>query len=286
MSYTIVSATDPVQPRFLRLLSTLGVAMIAKGEEPTALTPQILWGDGVPAVAAPNGSIAIRRDGTNAAEVFYFRQGAAWVAGELDSGSGAIADAGGYYTTDTIDAAFDALALQIAGDDDATKAFTDANVLTNNDPLYTALDKLDQEHGNGRRLLRAFVTIPGGNGAGNVGDLSSTPVEIVAAPGAGFCLDPVSTHIWLDFEAAAYDVACDLDVNLGAGGPSVFTQVASAGFIDAVADAHQAQSPEVPRPLLDNTALFLEGSADPFGAAGDSPIKIEVLYRVRVFEPA
>jgi|FLOH01.1.fsa_nt_gi hypothetical protein len=60
----------------------------------------------------------------------------------------AIADGGGYYTTDTINGAFDALALQVGGLTDATFTFAEANVLANDDALYAALDKLDLKWGD------------------------------------------------------------------------------------------------------------------------------------------
>lgn len=165
MSYDLIASPADVQPRFRRIVSALSIAMLtASTDDPSATTPLILWGSGVPAVAAPNGSVAFRQDGANASEVIYFRQGAAWVAAELDTGSGAIADAGGYYTTDTIDAAFDALALQLGGDTDATMAFTEKNIVADDDAVYAAIDALDVSAG------------------GDVGDEGTIPTALLLLP--------------------------------------------------------------------------------------------------------
>ena len=63
-------------------------------------------------------------------------------------GSDAITDTNAYYTTDTVDGGFDALGVQIGGDTDATFNFTEANVLTDDDALYAALEKLDLSWGD------------------------------------------------------------------------------------------------------------------------------------------
>lgn len=65
-----------------------------------------------------------------------------WTAATT-GGSDTITDAGGYYGTDTIDGAFDALAAQIGGATDMTFNFAAPFVLADNDPIYAALEKLD-----------------------------------------------------------------------------------------------------------------------------------------------
>jgi len=65
----------------------------------------------------------------------------------VSAGADTIGDTPGYYTTDTVDAAFDALGIQIGGDDDATFGFSEQNFVTDDDALYAALDKLDVQAG-------------------------------------------------------------------------------------------------------------------------------------------
>ena len=64
------------------------------------------------------------------------------------AGSGAIADTNAYYTTDTVDGAFDALGLQIGGDTDATYTFSNQYVVANDGPVYSNLNLIDIALGN------------------------------------------------------------------------------------------------------------------------------------------
>ena len=59
-----------------------------------------------------------------------------------------ISDGSGYYTGNEVEAALDELEAQIGGNTSTTFDFTEANVLTDNDPVYTALDKLDLRWGD------------------------------------------------------------------------------------------------------------------------------------------
>lgn len=59
------------------------------------------------------------------------------------AGSDSISDANAYYPTDTVDAAFDELGVQIGGDDVGRFTFTQQNVCADDDPVYAALDKID-----------------------------------------------------------------------------------------------------------------------------------------------
>jgi len=61
-------------------------------------------------------------------------------------GSDAITDAGGYFATDTVDGAFDALSVQIGGLTDTTYTFGTNEVLDNDEFIYPALGKLDARH--------------------------------------------------------------------------------------------------------------------------------------------
>jgi len=53
-----------------------------------------------------------------------------------------------YFTTDTVEDAIKELATQIGGTSSTVAAFTEDNVLADNDPIYSALDKLDMKWGD------------------------------------------------------------------------------------------------------------------------------------------
>ena len=143
---------------------------------------------------------------------------------------------------------------------------------------------------------RALVTIPGGNGAGSVGQLFAAPVQLVAAPGANLFIELISAHVFYDFAAAAYDgVAAGEDLVISytnAAGVEV-ARMETTGVLDAVADEHRllyAQTPALGTATtiepVENAALvahILVGS--PWAAAGDSPLIIEVYYRLRDLAP-
>lgn len=112
---------------------------------------EIITGTGAPSGGYGRDSSAsliyIRQDPASVNTLVYLSPdgGSNWTA--MSSASvGAIADTGTYYTTDTIDGAFDALGAQIGGDTDATFNFTNGtgSLLTDDDAVYAALDKLDQ----------------------------------------------------------------------------------------------------------------------------------------------
>lgn len=136
-------------------------------------------------------------------------------------------------------------------------------------------------------LQSATGTIPAGNGAGNVGDLNSTPVTLVAAPGASSYIHVVSVHWFLDYVSAAYDgtKTGNLMVKYTDGsGDELTGQVAETGFMDQTADVHAAVHGVAYVPLA-NAPVVAHASNDWYSAAGDSPVKYEVIYRVLPIDP-
>jgi hypothetical protein len=85
VAYQTISSASDVQPRFRRIASALGIALVpsASAVVDPATTPLLMWGTGVPSESVPNGSVALRLDGSSPSEVIYFRQGGAWVAAGL-----------------------------------------------------------------------------------------------------------------------------------------------------------------------------------------------------------
>lgn len=120
--------------------------------------------------------------------------------------------------------------------------------------------------------------------------LNATPVELVAAPAAGKYIEVIGVHWFLDFGTAAYDGAAageDLAVKYtDASGAQVCDFVDHSGFGDATADAHSVCRPiqVVPVAAAALVAHILVGEW--FAAAGDSPLKFQVHYRVRTLDIA
>ena len=59
-----------------------------------------------------------------------------------------ISDASAYYAGNQVEAALDEIEAQLGGDTSSTYAFTEQNVLADNDAVYPALDKLDLKWGD------------------------------------------------------------------------------------------------------------------------------------------
>lgn len=138
------------------------------------------------------------------------------------------------------------------------------------------------------RTYTATGTIPGGTGVGNAGDLNTTPVEVVAAPGAGLYIEFVSAHVFLDYASAAYDGTKTGSASFrytNAAGDDASGDVPETGFMDQTADTHFQVPPVVCNPV-ENAALVFASDNDWYSAAGDSPVKYEVLYRIRSFSPS
>jgi cytosine/adenosine deaminase-related metal-dependent hydrolase len=112
--------------------------------------------------------------------------------------------------------------------------------------------------------------------------LNTTPKALVAAPGAGVAVCPVSVTAFLDFNSAAYDgIAAGEDLVLrytdGSGG--IAHTIEATGFLDAVADAHRISNVSGLYVPTANAALVLHMATGNI-ATGDSPLKIRVRYRL------
>ncbi len=119
--------------------------------------------------------------------------------------------------------------------------------------------------------------------AAEILDLFATPVELVAAPGAGKLLEFISLLLAYDWGTVAYTIgtAGNLQVKYTDGsGVAVSTTRAATGFLDAVADTLSSLDKlEATVEPVDNAPLVLTvATASP--TAGDSPIHAKVAYRV------
>ena len=92
----------------------------------------------------------------------------------------AITDGNSYYSGTNVDAALDEISNQLGGATSTTFNFTEANVLTDNDAVYAALEKLDLEFGDLASTSNAEgASLVGVEDSG--GNFTGTDVEAVLA---------------------------------------------------------------------------------------------------------
>ena len=110
--------------------------------------------------------------------------------------------------------------------------------------------------------------------------LNATPIEIVAAPGAGFAIEVLSASMKMTYNSVAY--ATNTRLELIVSGVAVVSQIlfssavlsSAANVFSGLGSVQQASSN-----MLDNAALNVQvQSGNP--TAGDSDIKIYVTYRI------
>ena len=120
--------------------------------------------------------------------------------------------------------------------------------------------------------------------------LNATPIEVVAAPGAGLINIPTQIHLFLDYNSAAYaGVAGGEDLTLNYTGGAQMIAIEATGFIDASADDHaygnvaagvvgESKTPVVNAAM---TLGFLVGEV----TTGNSPLDVEVFFNTIVSVP-
>lgn len=121
--------------------------------------------------------------------------------------------------------------------------------------------------------------------------LRATPVTLVAAPGATSYVDVVDCHWFLDFGTVAYDSAAAGDT-LGAkytnGSGAACLDLVAGNAIGAAAADYHALVRAVPEviPVINAPVVAHLDLSEWFAAAGDSPLKYELTYRIRTFDLA
>lgn len=123
-------------------------------------------------------------------------------------------------------------------------------------------------------IKKAVVVIP----TGSVIGYKTTPVTLVAAPGAGKALIPVSGYGSIDYNSAAYATGTELDIAYAAT-PTIplFT---AAALLDVTADGIGLlrQTAATEAVITANSALVAtDVTADP--ATGDSPLTVVLYYQ-------
>jgi predicted RecA/RadA family phage recombinase len=113
--------------------------------------------------------------------------------------------------------------------------------------------------------------------------LFTTPISIIAAPGAGLANVLIAAQVFLDFGTAAYDgVASNEDLAFkytNASGDTLLTMEAT-GFLDQGTDQMRYQEAAVAMVTPVANAAIVAHMSNGNIATGDSPVKIRAYYRV------
>lgn len=111
--------------------------------------------------------------------------------------------------------------------------------------------------------------------------LNGTPQTLVAAPGAGIALVPISARLFLDYGGTAYDGIAtgeDLAIRYTDGSGNIAMTIEATGFLDASADAHRIAINSGLFTPTANAALVLHMTTGNI-ATGNSPLKLQLRYR-------
>lgn len=112
---------------------------------------------------------------------------------------------------------------------------------------------------------------------------NTTPVELVAAPGAGKCLEFLSAAMFIDYNSATYATNGDITIQTGTTGTAQSDTVAAADFLFKTADFYRMVQVLSADTQLDanESLVWAVGTGDP--VTGDSPVYVHVAYRVHDF---
>lgn len=176
--------------------------------------------------------------------------------------------------------------------DDTKKVAIDAGSVTAGQTRTLAM--ADRNVNLDYAIQRGYVSIT----PAQIRALRATPIALVAAPGVGKYVEFVSAHLWLDFGTVAHDAPVnagdDLGIRYTDGSGQLVASAEATGFINGASDQHRhvyatALGPATNSEItpVTNAALVLDnvGAAE-YAGTGDSPLKVEVFYRIRALEPA
>ena len=228
---------------------------ISGAESDISTSPTLTAGAGAPTASEPQGSAYLRNDGAAATTLYVATDSAGTWTNAITTA--AIADTNTYYTTDTIDGALDALALQVGGATDATYNFTEANVCVDDEAVYASLEKLDLKWGD-------LASTANGEGASLVG-LEDAAASLVAA-NVEAAIAELATPLTLTVGAEAADV-----IAVTVAGPAQVAQyharLYEATMIEALAAAATMAETGVGAEVSTTAQAALVFTTDASGAA-------------------
>lgn len=131
----------------------------------------------------------------------------------------------------------------------------------------------------GGELKATTVTVT----AAQMKALNATPIQLLAAPGAGKALILVGAELWLDYESAAYaGIAAgeDLAIKYTDASGATLATIEATGFLDATADAFRYAYPVTTAAVtpVANAAIVLHLLTGEI-ITGDSTLKLRLLHR-------
>lgn len=114
--------------------------------------------------------------------------------------------------------------------------------------------------------------------------LYTTPIELIAAPGAGYAVVLDSAVVFLDYATTKYDgIAAgeDLNIRYTDGSGALVATIETDPFLASEADALRYVQPTTAAALIpvEDAALVLYMASGNI-ATGDSPLKLKLYYRV------
>lgn len=310
----------------VRGVQTAALRLTDDPHTPTTDYAELLVGDGVPSGGYGRDSGAtmlwLRKDASSVNGALYLtvNGGTAWTA--LSSAAvGSIADTNNFYTTDTINGAFDALGVLLGATTDATYNFTNGtgSLLTDNDAVYAALNKLDQGFVNLKSTANAkgaslvgiedsaslitATTVEGAlaelaavdqhiqkttttiNNAATK-TLNATPVTIIAAPGAGKAIVDVRVSVKYVYATAAFDSVGggdDFEIRYTDGsGAKVANDIETTGMMDQASDQYRMSGPVNTSltPVANAPVVLTVAGSELFAAAGGGSLVVQAFYRI------
>lgn len=105
--------------------------------------------------------------------------------------------------------------------------------------------------------------------------LNTTPITLLAAPGAGFVNEVISVTFFLDYNSIPYATYLTVDMEVGAG----TTAILSSTVLNNSVDTFHTISPSVAGAGFENTILRLKAqTGNP--TAGNSPLNVYLTYRI------
>lgn len=123
-------------------------------------------------------------------------------------------------------------------------------------------------------LQRAKVTLT----SAQILALNTTPITLVAAPGAGYYVSVSEVLAYLTFNTTAYTGTNAANITYTNGSGAAATGTLASSFLDSSSSAAVKAVGVAVTPVANAPIVISVGTANP--AAGDSTITVDIAYRI------